>query len=390
MDTICVPLEPKTRSAAIIAMRKTYREADRVLVLDSVLSQVPISCGPTELIMRIRASTWVRRLWTFQEAGLAKTIFYQFQDYACTAKDISEMRGADQWIQDEEHEKSAIYARWKLRRSCTASIQEISDVSQFGNDLLLERFYMPDLDVVFREGMSFLWDLEDFTAWPFDTEQERFISLVAAICWRWTSKLADEAICLAGILDRNVSELLKAPASLRLKDLLLSLDQLPPAILFSDVERVQAESSRWAPVSLLGGGFDARILPSPRHAHATSDGLLVTLPGILFTERIIGAAFAFLFFQNDQFYFVREARRQTISWEEYRHTEMAIVLERSLLENYSSLKGVLVSVKSRDSGTLVARYERLVRVSPRGIEGRLEDAATSSQALEDTQSWCIG
>lgn len=84
IDTICCPKEPKeSHDLAIIAMRKTYTDAKKVLVLDAYLERTewrPLSL--MESLLRIICSPWTRRLWTFQEGVLARMLFFQFADGA--------------------------------------------------------------------------------------------------------------------------------------------------------------------------------------------------------------------------------------------------------------------------------------------------------------------
>jgi hypothetical protein len=84
LDTICFPVHsPAAADLALIAMRKTYADADRVLVLDRYLEA--IASKPllhTESLVRILCSSWTRRLWTLQEGALAKSLYFQFADEA--------------------------------------------------------------------------------------------------------------------------------------------------------------------------------------------------------------------------------------------------------------------------------------------------------------------
>ena len=80
IDTICVPLTPELKSLAIENMGKTYRNATSVLVLDNSLKDVTIAMPAVEIMMRIRYSTWMTRLWTFQEARLSRNLWFQLQD----------------------------------------------------------------------------------------------------------------------------------------------------------------------------------------------------------------------------------------------------------------------------------------------------------------------
>jgi hypothetical protein len=61
-------------------MRDVYTCAERVLVYDAELMSSTAKAGYEELNMRISCSRWIRRLWTVQEAVLAKRLIYQFAD----------------------------------------------------------------------------------------------------------------------------------------------------------------------------------------------------------------------------------------------------------------------------------------------------------------------
>ena len=79
VDTLCVPLEPhRLRKEAIKNMRAVYSRATRVLVLDSALMQSTMDSCEEEKLARITVSTWIRRLWTLQEAALARVAYFQF------------------------------------------------------------------------------------------------------------------------------------------------------------------------------------------------------------------------------------------------------------------------------------------------------------------------
>src|SRR5438045_6683766 len=67
-------LFPYTTLFRSVAMARVYRQADKVLVLDSSLLQASTSVSPPlELHMRLMTSRWSQRLWTFQEAADRKS-----------------------------------------------------------------------------------------------------------------------------------------------------------------------------------------------------------------------------------------------------------------------------------------------------------------------------
>lgn len=82
VDTICVPIVPaEARSLAIIKLRKTYKEADKVLVVDANLEKIDSSqLFVPEIALYITCSTWLTRLWTLQEGALAQSLYFKFAD----------------------------------------------------------------------------------------------------------------------------------------------------------------------------------------------------------------------------------------------------------------------------------------------------------------------
>ena len=90
IDTLCVPLAPEIKNLAIINMDKTYRNAEDVLVLDNSWKGVTNEMSAVELMMRIRYSTWMTRLWTFQEARLSRHLWFQLQDGPLSINDVGD------------------------------------------------------------------------------------------------------------------------------------------------------------------------------------------------------------------------------------------------------------------------------------------------------------
>ena len=95
IDTICVPLEADARMEAIKTMDAVYQNALAVLVVDQTLIDFDLASAvekckenesgarlglerwQIEMLMRIKASPWAQRLWTYNEAFLAQQLFFQ-------------------------------------------------------------------------------------------------------------------------------------------------------------------------------------------------------------------------------------------------------------------------------------------------------------------------
>lgn len=85
IDTICVSLKPKIiKTKALEGMRICYGRANRVLVIDTDLVSTQLepelNASDRRDVMNasILASSWQQRLWTLQEAVMAKKLWFQF------------------------------------------------------------------------------------------------------------------------------------------------------------------------------------------------------------------------------------------------------------------------------------------------------------------------
>ncbi|KAH9852891.1 hypothetical protein C2E23DRAFT_824070 [Lenzites betulinus] len=81
MDSLCVPAAGSLRKRAINLMAQTYRGAAKVLVIDECIR---LQCSENrpweENLFRIATSGWVRRVWTLQEALLARELYFEFKE----------------------------------------------------------------------------------------------------------------------------------------------------------------------------------------------------------------------------------------------------------------------------------------------------------------------
>ncbi|KIJ33275.1 hypothetical protein M422DRAFT_52489 [Sphaerobolus stellatus SS14] len=83
MDTLCVPVDPKlsaVRKSTIVKMREIYQEASAVLALETQLQAIPSSAPLVQRRVALYLTKWCRRLWTYQEGGLARSLYVQYRD----------------------------------------------------------------------------------------------------------------------------------------------------------------------------------------------------------------------------------------------------------------------------------------------------------------------
>ena len=214
MDTLCVPIGDKYRAHRKSAIRKMgdiYEKVDRVLVLDSLIQEIPRSSSIIDKFTRIHVSKWHHRLWTLQEAQLAGSLFFQFQDGAETFQDMA----------------------WPERHLDHRDVMQICSPVRLNCATKLEEFYR-----IFRV----LTRTEEIS--------KRMIANARYVRSRDTTRIEDEPPCVATILNLDPGSLLTVDTMEermeRFYDLVGSFD---PRIIFNDHLRLQRDGYRWAPGS---------------------------------------------------------------------------------------------------------------------------------------------
>jgi hypothetical protein len=94
IDTLTVPIQPEYKRKAIAQLRKVYRNAEAVLVLDRYLEKVGPDC--LERTFQILGSEWMTRLWTLQEGRLARKLIFRFENASLSLSCILENRYLEQ------------------------------------------------------------------------------------------------------------------------------------------------------------------------------------------------------------------------------------------------------------------------------------------------------
>jgi len=325
MDTLCVPLVPQTlRSQAIKVMKRTFAEAKSVLVLEAELMQATRNCGNEEKLMRIYCSSWLRRLWTYQEGMLAQTLIFQFSDGP-------------------------------------VSLQELWAPMYYGT------VYDARSNGIALQAATFYRSLRGFSGL---NKPARFASLWQAPQWRKTSRVQDEAICVAALFDLNLDAILETPADARFKKLLELQSQFLLGTPFLAGERMSDHGYRWAPIALMSPrGNDVHMMVQAESLREyfgtwTPEGLLGNYEGF----EILGSfprpsseTFRFKCNTNEKWYVVSRAADKGSKWIDtgpHALLNPAIILQQPieyLIDWYKCL-GILVSIWKKDKGVYYARY----------------------------------
>jgi hypothetical protein len=278
MDTLCVPIEDRLknlRKSAIRMMGEIYRKADRVLVLDSFVQEIPRSSDAIEKFKGIHLSNWHHRLWTLQEAQLTGSLFFQFQDGAQTFQDMTyqEQSMGSPFFQFRDGAQTYLDMAYIEGNLHPILMQHICFPVRFCCATQLEAFY-----TLFTS----LTQSTDIT--------QRMRTCAKYVRTRTTTRLEDETLCVATILNLDPRPLLSGIDSAknrmeRFYDLVGCFD---PYIIFNDYPRLETVGYRWAPRSFLHqssdliatGDAEIRRMP-PVRLYSDGHGLPVQFPGFI-------------------------------------------------------------------------------------------------------------
>ena len=210
IDSLCIPVNPifkEFRRTSIANLAETFSIANLVLILDAELQQASFNpLNRAEFATRMLCSGWMRRLWTLEEALL-------------TQKGRHNMYKL--WIQ-----------------TCGRPVAFGQILQQDMHSLYYSEKAIHHMFSMFPPGHSLL---------------TKFHSLSHALEYRTTSKPADEAICLAGILGLDIRSVARAGDTSEpcMCALFSQITELPAEIVFYDSEGLKTKGFRWAPQSLL-------------------------------------------------------------------------------------------------------------------------------------------
>lgn len=109
LDTLCIPVSTQykaQRKQAISMMGQIYNKAQRVLVLDAELQKLSVESSQNEIFLRLALSGWMKRLWTLQEAVMARQLYIKLRD-GCFNLETDIEHSATQSLQGLQHPISA-------------------------------------------------------------------------------------------------------------------------------------------------------------------------------------------------------------------------------------------------------------------------------------------
>ncbi|KAF9463933.1 hypothetical protein BDZ94DRAFT_1235800 [Collybia nuda] len=235
MDGLCIPGQEDLRRQAIGLMGTTYRDATAVLVIDDGIRTCSFDALEEERLLRVLTSVWMQRMWTLQEAMLARKLIFEFSDKLVALEDL---------IPSRENLWDAVKTQLAAE--------------------------------VFRLSKHQLYSPHDRTAFNIG-------DVARSLQWRSTSKAEDETLAISSLLNVDAMELVALPPGKRMMTLLLRVRQLPLNILFLSGPKLEEPGFKWAPRSLMNReGSQLRTMGY--NAVCTAKGLVAEYLCIYFGE----------------------------------------------------------------------------------------------------------
>lgn len=423
IDTICVPLQKDSRKQAIRRMGQTYRDSDKVLVLDSWLLRSTLPDYRELGLLRIKCCTWAQRLWTLQEGMIAAVegVYFQtatgpineedmYDATCCTMYDLVKgLIGTEEDPLSEEHSDLTHHIL-----EATDRLIEIDGVryTSLGrgdektpaNRLVQRVKGWTEFNDVFVEGRSYLQGLR----WPLRVARNRhtdneiletneLMFIGHGMKDRATSKPEDEPVCLATLLGFDVRDLLDVDdVGERMKMVLSRLHIVSKDLLFSHAKQIDQDGYRWAPISFMMSrkeyGPPTLLSPSST-ATVTPEGLRVRLYGLVL-EKFPFASPNFLVDIGHVLLRIRvpetsaTPRQPELTHDHYRFSVILEINDRPQI-SMGRLNGALVHLKDDGGDEIMAEFVGNVHVnSVRPEHANGGDLRVDCRVIHN-HMWCI-
>lgn len=431
IDTICVPLDREHRSFAIQRMSSTYETADKVLVLDGWLLQKGFNNMTEWNMLKIKASSWSQRIWTLQEAMLPrpKSLYFQSPDGAKSENELCYMtqteavnrtwrvimEGLGLGTEEDYLRETHLSTSDMILRLLQRSVQSLETNGYYGVDedeelpifkteggderptLFQEFEAWFTRGFVWSEGRDFMTNLRRRTDQGVADTPIMAANLAIIVGHnmknRSTSKVEDEALCLASILRQDIKDLLaeRSPEG-RMKMVFSKLKYISSRSLFTHARRIDETGLRWAPATLLSGGKMYR--PGLTFIHpgkVVPNGLLVTLDGLILSSDVSQCANVndFLVELDSRILHVEMNGEHVYSSAEADSAKCLILEKRLESPDNVNSGAVFVEISRREDDVLVVSFLANYLVRSHNSEDTGVEVVVAAQLVKQ-QQWCVG
>lgn len=232
VDSLCIPEAKEYRKEAIAMMKSVYQNATKVVVVDRSICQQSAQQPIMSLIYIVAASSWMQRLWTYQEAYLASTILLAFSDRLVNLQELIHRA---------------------IRMAAVPSAQQL----------------LSGLCEPLMEGLLGLMPK------PQASQRLAISRVLDVMRSRSTSRKSDETIAVSAVLNVDTRKLLRVDGDERMITLFLQVRRVPWMILFDKRPKILREPYSWMPSTFLCWTVDPLDVSTrnPVYAHCTEEGL---------------------------------------------------------------------------------------------------------------------
>ncbi|KAI0545164.1 hypothetical protein F4679DRAFT_562249 [Xylaria curta] len=301
MDTLVIPVEDAykdMRKLAIGQIFKVFRQSSFTIVLDGGLINLPPGTvdKPAHAAMRILASSWMRRLWTLQEAFLSNKIHFSFQETQKLGMHLREFRDVSGKLEKKESTASVTTALLNMVNEHLR--RHIIDYERGPR-----RTYFIHEETGLREKQSAVLIANIWRAAKWRTTTNPYHETLA-LATLLNLDYQNSAIGVAGLEqvstleEKGTSEI--ARRTRKRDDLMVQFwiqfnsrwpNSIPPGIIFLQGERISRRGFGWAPRTWMSA--DPVDAPDPlsiinstaRLEVHNLDGLKVSYPGFLLESK---------------------------------------------------------------------------------------------------------
>jgi hypothetical protein len=223
VDSLCIPRSNKqTYYKALIGIRDVYLCASTVIVVDRLIQKCSATASTEMIFAHIYMSAWMQRMWTYEEAVLAKELVFI--------------------LENDEAYPYTITLKPTMRRTVSVIWRTLATQLFRLRAKQMSRLNIAQISLAFR--------------------------------YRLTNATGDEFLSVASMLGLDTGPLQEVKGEERVRDFWLMLAKLPSQVLFLDGPKLSVDGFRWAPKTLMFP-TPTRMDPDPLvlHCQCTKEGL---------------------------------------------------------------------------------------------------------------------
>lgn len=229
LDALCVPKQPAARQQALKLMGQAYRDAEYVVVRDASIEACSQDAAKEEVLLRVLAAPWMRRLWTLQEGLLARRLLFVMGDGVVPLGDLLP--------REEQLLVNPVLA------GLAGEVHRLTKMRRHGNNLTIA-------------------------------------DVARALRWRATSRASDEIPAVVSLLldGEGARRVLDAPVEGRMERLLVEVGKVPKSVVFLSGPKLGTVGFGWAPKTFMtvatGQERGGRDMNTSASAVVTPEGLM--------------------------------------------------------------------------------------------------------------------